>query len=226
MRTGSASTANRRWFIVVFPAIHILKILSCAIPEALHSVFTSGFNVSSTIALWSFLRPPTFCCSIIRLMTSAPNRICPFPEEAFATIFPVSMSTSRADTVVVPISIASPPTCGTAPFGITSSTSTLSPALRMTHFRWKEDCLRASASFLSAANVIFTRSTWHCALTAHIRRSLSGIVSSRDGISIFTSITSRSFLNSIPASAMSDFVFSKMRTSSVELRSATFILLR
>ena len=88
--------------------------------------------------------------SIIRLITSAPYRICPFPAEALPIISPVSILINNADTVVVPISIARPPITTLSDFGYTSYTK-ISPSseVRITQRTSKLLSLNTLAIFVS-----------------------------------------------------------------------------
>ena len=72
MRTGSASTPTKRWFIVVLEATHMRRMRRAESLASLHISAIRGTSVSLMIASCNFLRPPGLPCSMIRLMTSAP----------------------------------------------------------------------------------------------------------------------------------------------------------
>ena len=191
----------------------------------LHISLIIGLMVSLITASCSFCWPPGFCDSTIRLITSAPKRICPFPAELFARISPFSILISTAETVVVPISIARPPITTFSSLPKISYTNISSEVARITHFTEKLLSLNTSGSFFRTAYGILTLLMFRYFRSARVSLSLSGIVSSRDGGSIMTSTTSRLFFSSMPASSTSLLAFSKMAISSLELKSATFILL-
>ena len=191
----------------------------------LHISWIIGLMVSLITASCSFFFPPGFSASMIRLITSAPKRICPFPEELLARISPVSILIRTAETVVVPISTASPPMITSSLPSKISYTNMSSGVVRITHFTENLLLRSTSGSFLSTEYGILIRFRFIYLRSARVSLSLSGMVSSRDGSSMCTSTTSRLFVSSMPAASTSCLAFSKIAISSFELRSATFIRL-
>ena len=146
--------------------------------------------------------------------------------EALARIEPSSRFTRIAATEVVPRSTTSPAMGAESLAGNTSSTVTRSSSVSITQRTWKVLSRSTRASFFSAAK----QSTIFCApvisSSFHIRRSLSGMVSSALGASIATVTADRLVLNSMPASTISALVWLKMASSFSEEMSATFMRLR
>ena len=143
-----------------------------------------------------------------------------------ARILPVSISTITADTVVVPISIASPAATTLADFSNTSYTNTCSLFWAMTHCTSKSLARSTSGSSIKVENgsSIFSMPVTAC--RALVSRSLSGMVSSRVGTSIFRSMIRMLLPRVRSASARCSMQSSKILISWGELKSATFMRLR